>query len=130
VLDDAGLEGALHLYLPGFEKQTGITVHYLKEGESRVVDRDVAIHVYRVVQEALNNVARHAKSADADVRLRFRPEALVLEVEDHGVGFGQAKEGRGMGLVSMRERAELVNGTIEFLNQSGGTVVRLTVPHE
>jgi signal transduction histidine kinase len=131
VLDDAGLEGALHLYLPGFEKQTGISIHYEKEGESREVDRDVAIHVYRVVQEALNNVARHAKSAEAEVRLRFRPEALVLEVEDHGVGFGQAKEGRGMGLVSMRERAELVKGTMEFVRQNGGgTLVRFTVPNE
>src|SRR6202041_3610202 len=89
VLDDAGLEGALDLYLPGFEKQTGIAVRYEKEGESRAVDRDVAIHVYRVLQEALNNVARHAKASEAEVRLRFRPEALVLEVEDHGVGFGQ-----------------------------------------
>ncbi len=129
VLDDAGLEGALNLYLPGFEKQTGIAVHYEKDGESRVVDRDVAIHVYRVLQEALNNVARHSKSAEADVRLRFGADALVLEVEDHGVGFGQQKEGRGMGLTSMRERAELIHGKIEFLRQNGGgALVRLTVP--
>jgi len=131
VLDDAGLEGAVHLYLPGFEKQTGITIHYEKQGESRAVDRDVAIHVYRVLQEALNNVARHAKSSEAEVRLRFHPEALVLEVEDHGVGFEQAKNGRGMGLVSMRERAELVKGSMELVKQNGGgTLVRFTVPNE
>jgi signal transduction histidine kinase len=129
VLDDAGLEGALDLYLPGFEKQTGIVVRYEKDGESRAVDRDVSIHVYRVLQEALNNVAKHSKSTAAEVRLRFRPETLVLEVEDHGVGFPQANEGRGMGLTSMRERAELINGTIEFLKQNGGgALVRLTVP--
>jgi len=129
VLDDAGLEGALHLYLPGFEKQTGIVVHYEKEGESRAVDRDVAIHVYRVLQEALNNVARHSKSARAEVRLKFDREELVLEVEDHGVGFGERSEGRGMGLTSMRERAELIHGRIELLKQDGGgTLVRLTVP--
>jgi len=129
VLDDAGLEGALDLYLAGFEKQTGIEVRYEKDGESRAVDRDVAIHVYRVLQEALNNVAKHSKSAEAEVRLRFHAEAMVLEVEDHGVGFGQEKEGRGMGLTSMRERAELIGGTIEFLKRSGkGAMVRLTVP--
>jgi signal transduction histidine kinase len=129
VLDDAGLEGALELYLPGFEKQTGIVVHYEKDGESRSVDRDVSIHVYRVLQEALNNVAKHSKSTAAEVRLRFRPETLVLEVEDHGVGFPQSSDGRGMGLTSMRERAELINGTIEFLKQNGGgALVRLTVP--
>jgi signal transduction histidine kinase len=129
VLDDAGLEGALDLYLAGFEKQTGIAVRYEKDGESRAVDRDVAIHVYRVLQEALNNVAKHSKSTEAEVRLRFHAEAMVLEVEDHGVGFGQEKEGRGMGLTSMRERAELIGGTIEFLKRSGkGAMVRLTVP--
>jgi signal transduction histidine kinase len=129
VLDDAGLEGAVDLYLTGFEKQTGIAVRYEKDGDKRAVDRDVAIHIYRVLQEALNNVAKHSKSAEADVRLRFRAAELVLEVEDHGVGFRLEKEGRGMGLTSMRERAELVHGTIEFLkNGGGGTLVRLTVP--
>jgi signal transduction histidine kinase len=128
VLDDAGLEGALDLYLAGFEKQTGIAVRYEKDGSSRAVDRDVAIHVYRVLQEALNNVSKHSKSTAAEVRLRFQPEALVLEVEDHGVGFGQEKEGRGMGLTSMRERAELIGGTIEFLKRGRGAMVRLTVP--
>jgi len=93
------------------------------------VDHDVAIHVYRVLQEALNNVARHSKSAEVDVRLRFRPRELVLEIEDHGVGFGQLKGEKGMGLTSMRERAELVHGTIEFSKQNGGgALVRLTVP--
>ena len=129
VLDDAGLEGALNLYLPGFEKQTGIVVRYEKDGDSRAVDRDVAIHVYRVLQEALNNVARHSKSPQADVRLRFQRDALVLEVEDRGIGFGQNNGARGMGLTSMRERAELINGKIEFLELSGGgALVRLTVP--
>jgi signal transduction histidine kinase len=128
VLDDAGLEGALNLYLAGFEKQTGVRVHYQKDGGAQPLDRDVAIHVYRVAQEALNNVAKHSKSPEAEVRLHFRPDAMVLEVEDHGVGFGQ-RNGRGMGLTSMRERAELIHGTIEFLKHSGGgALVRLTVP--
>ena len=89
----------------------------------------MAIHVYRVAQEALNNVAKHSKSSEAEVRLRFLARAMILEVEDHGVGFGQQKERRGMGLTSMRERAELIHGTIEFLKHSGGgALVRLTVP--
>jgi signal transduction histidine kinase len=128
VLDDAGLEGALSLYLPGFEKQTGIVVHFEKDGESRAVDRDVAIHVYRVLQEALNNVARHSKSAEVDVRLRFGTRELVLEVEDHGVGLGHQNGNRGMGFTSMRERAELIHGKVEFLELSEGSMVRLTIP--
>jgi signal transduction histidine kinase len=129
VLDDAGFEGALSVYLPGFEKQTGIEIRYEKCGPSRNVHRDVAIHLYRVLQEALNNVARHSKSAQADVRLSYQTGTVVLEVEDHGVGFPPVKENQGMGLISMRERAELVNGQIEFLPRTGGgALVRLTVP--
>ena len=123
-----GLESAVDAYLPAFEKQTGIEVKYEKTGQGRELDRELSIHLYRVMQEALNNVARHSNSKSAAVRLRFLPEAVVLEVEDQGVGF-QAKQTRGLGLVSMRERAELVNGTIEFgSGESVGVLVRVTVP--
>lgn len=128
VLDDAGFEGAIDVYLPAFEKQTGVAVQYDKSGTSRELDRAVAIHLYRVLQEALNNVVRHSKSASAQVRLRYLPDAVVLEVEDRGIGLSKGR-GNGMGLVSMRERAELVNGRVEFLNaEGGGTLVRMTVP--
>jgi signal transduction histidine kinase len=128
VLDDAGFEGAIDAYLPRYEKQTGIAIHYEKTGAGRELDRGIAIHLYRVLQEALNNVARHSKSKRVAVRLRFLPGSVVLEVEDEGIGFG-ARDGQGMGLVSMRERAELVNGQIEFIDrEGGGALVRLTVP--
>jgi len=128
LLDDAGFESALDAYLPTFEKQTGISVQYEKTGAMRELDRGVAIHLYRVLQEALNNVARHSKSASVQVRLNYLPESVVLEVEDRGIGIGKG-ESRGMGLVSMRERAELVNGRVEFLNaEGGGTLIRMTLP--
>jgi two-component system sensor histidine kinase DegS len=128
ILDEIGFEGALDQYLPGFQKQTGIEVQYEKSGAGRELDRGVAIHLYRVMQEALNNIAKHSKSNRAAVRLRYLPEAIVLEVEDHGVGFGSS-HAYGMGLVSMRERAGLVNGLLDLENcSSGGALVRLTVP--
>jgi signal transduction histidine kinase len=127
-LEELGFETALHQYLPDFERQTGIAIHYEKVGTSREVDRQVGIHLYRVMQEALNNTARHSKSTRASVRLRFLPDTVMLEVEDEGVGFG-SRERPGMGLVSMRERAEMVNGRVEFLDRTGGgALVRLTVP--
>ncbi len=127
-LDEVGLESALGNYLPQFEKQTGIAIHYEKHGASRDLGGALSIHLYRVVQEALNNVARHSKSARAAVRLRFLPKSVVLEVEDEGIGFQNAEK-QGMGLVSMRERAELVNGRVEFLRrEGGGALVRLTAP--
>jgi signal transduction histidine kinase len=88
------------------------------------VDRDVAIHVSRV--EALNNVARHSKSTEVDVRLRFSAKVLVLEVEDHGVGFGH--QNGGTDGIYMRERAELIHGKVEFVELEKGSLVRLTVP--
>jgi signal transduction histidine kinase len=128
ILDEVGFESALEAWLPSFEKQTGIEVRYDKRGEGCELDREVSIHLYRVLQEALNNVARHSNSKCADVRLRFLPQAVVLEIEDEGIGF-QKKDARGLGLVSMRERAGLVNGAIEFAaGERGGALVRVTIP--
>jgi signal transduction histidine kinase len=129
ILEEAGLEAAVNTHLPLYQKQTGIQVTYDASGEVPPMDQRVAIHVYRVMQEALNNIARHSKSARAAVRLRYSPDAVVLEVEDAGVGFDDLQEAHGMGLVSMRERAELVNGRLELLKaEGGGVLVRLSVP--
>ncbi|HEY3742362.1 MAG TPA: sensor histidine kinase [Bryobacteraceae bacterium] len=134
MLEEVGLESALDAYIPVFEKRTGIQVEYEKTGHAPTIDGDVAIHTYRVLQEALNNVARHAKSATAKVRLQLSPTSLTLEVEDSGPGFERSSDrrsgGGGMGLVSMRERAGILHGAIEFINASpqGGGLVRLTVP--
>jgi signal transduction histidine kinase len=130
ILDEAGLETTLEWYLPTVEKQVGMTIAYERSGHAPPVDGTAGIHVYRVVQEALNNVARHSGADRAWVRLRHEADRLEVEVEDHGKGFGE-RSGRGLGLVAMRERADLLGGTIEFLTPpQGGTLVRLTVPSE
>jgi signal transduction histidine kinase len=86
----------------------------------------VAIHVYRVLQEALSNVARHSGTTAAVVRLAFKDRALYLEVEDHGSGLPPGAPRRGLGLVAMRERAELVGGTVTIGAPSGGGAARGT----
>jgi len=131
MLDEAGLESTLDWYLPVVERQAGVHIFYEKSGERFAVDGNAAIHVYRVMQEALNNFTRHSGAKEAWVRLHFRPESLELEVEDHGVGVAAQKTNQGIGLVAMRERAELLGGTIVFAApEQGGTLVRLTVPRE
>jgi signal transduction histidine kinase len=128
VLDEAGLDGALDAWLPGFERQTGVAVDYRKEGEEHGLSHETTIHLYRVMQEALNNVAKHSGSKRAKVRLRFAPHAVTLEIEDDGKGI-RADEKQGLGLVSMRERAEMMKGRIDIRSgESGGTLVRVTVP--
>ncbi len=132
ILDDGGLEKAIDWYLPAFEKQTGIKVRYEKKREGPAVTDRVAIHVYRVLQEALNNLARHSGSPLAVVRLEFPPGRLTLEVEDRGAGMPEPSNGstrKGIGMTAMRERAELLQGTFEVLHRGGGgTLVRLDVP--
>ncbi len=131
MLDESGLESTLDWYLPVVERQAGIHISYEKSGTAYSVDGNAAIHVYRVLQEALNNVTRHSGAKEVWVRLRFLPAALELEVEDHGSGFMAQAVKQGMGLVAMRERAELLGGAIEFARPAhGGTLVRLKVPKE
>jgi signal transduction histidine kinase len=135
MLEETGLESTLDWYLPVVERQAGIHVSYEKSGEPFPVAGNAAIHVYRVVQEALNNLTRHSGSTKAWVRLRFSPQDLQVEIEDHGKGFEPRASSQGIGLVAMRERAELLGGRVEFLRpmpgEGGkGTLVRLQVPRE
>jgi signal transduction histidine kinase len=131
MLDESGLESTLDWYLPVVERQAGIHLSYEKSGTVFPVDGDAAIHVYRVLQEALNNVTRHSGAREAWVRLRFLPKILELQVEDHGIGFTTQTRKQGIGLVAMRERAELLGGSLEFAQPAeGGTLIRLTVPRE
>ena len=131
MLDEAGLESTLDWYIPNVERQTGIAISYEKQGERFPVDGSAGVHIYRILQEALNNVARHSGAKAARVRLSFLPQTLELEVEDRGTGFHERPNKRGIGLVAMRERSELMGGQIVFLHPTeGGTLVHLTVPRE
>ncbi len=128
VLDDAGLESALTVYLEGIERQTGLQIEYKRSGVEAPVSKEIAIHLYRIVQEAVNNVVRHAGAKRAWVRIGFAEHALTLEVEDEGVGY-PAMTAQGLGLVSMRERGDLIGGSIEFLRgTTGGALIRVVVP--
>jgi signal transduction histidine kinase len=131
MLDEAGLESTLDWYIPTVERQTGIAISYRKEGNPFAVDAGAAVQIYRVLQEALNNVARHSGAKQAWVRLRFLPSELELQVEDHGAGFNGQPARQGIGLVAMRERAELMGGRIVFsIPSTGGTMLRLTAPRD
>ena len=139
ILDDSGLDDTVAWYISAAERQFGLDLHYERSGPPAAVASGVAIHVYRVLQEAVSNVARHSGAREAWVRLRTHDAVLTLAVEDRGRGVQvstarastREREGgvRGLGIVTMRERAELVGGTIEFITpDEGGTRVRLRVP--
>ncbi len=129
ILEEAGLERTVDWYLSTIGRTLGLTVSYERPTSPVVVDSEVGIHVYRVLQESLSNVARHSGVNAATVRLRAVHGTLELEVEDHGKGMAASHARRGLGLVAMRERAALVGGSIAFLRPSqGGTLVRMTLP--
>jgi signal transduction histidine kinase len=134
MLDETGLENTVDWYLPMMEKQTGIAIRHSKSGTPFPLDASAGIHIYRILQEAMNNVVRHSGAREAWVRWRFLEDTLVVEVEDHGSGIeARGGEGQmtkpGIGLVAMRERAELLGAAIEIAQPAqGGTLIRLQVP--
>ena len=131
LLDEQGLESTLDWYIPTVERQTGLKLHYERSGSALALNGNAGVQVYRVLQEALNNVKRHAGTQEAWVRIEFHNNFVNLEVEDHGRGFAPNAGHQGIGLVGMRERAELVGGTLAVMQrEGGGTIVRLTVPAE
>ena len=129
ILEELGLASTIDWYLSTVEKQLGIRVTLDTRGTPSQVDSTKAIHVYRVLQEALSNVARHSGTNEAAVRLGFGTDRLEMEIEDGGKGIGPGTTRRGLGLVAMRERAAIVGGTLDFLTSSqGGTLVRFSMP--
>jgi PAS domain S-box-containing protein len=130
VLDDLGLTAALEWYTTDFEERTGI-VCVLKHSDVPKVENIVATAAYRIVQEALTNVARHTSASHVDVTLQRKEDFLTLAVVDNGGGFNVADfgESEGLGLAGMRERASLAGGILEIRSRPGkGTQVYCRLP--
>jgi signal transduction histidine kinase len=132
VLDDLGLIAGLSVHLKNFGHRSGLTIE-LTHGaidENRLTPIVQSV-IFRVIQEALTNVARHAKTECAWVSIRMEGDTLVFKVEDKGCGFliEQAKDNPSTGLSSMAERVMLVHGVYEIVsNRNAGTVVTARIP--
>lgn len=131
MIEGVGLEDTLAWYLPVVEKQTGLKINYEKSGQTYAISGTASIHIYRVLQEAVNNVMKHARANAAWVRLSYSLKELALHVEDDGIGLPVRPSTPGIGIVAMRERAELLGGTISFSRSPhSGTWVCLRIPGE
>jgi signal transduction histidine kinase len=136
VLDDFGLEQTLEWLAAVFEKQSGLPVRFRWDGKESELPPEASIHVYRVVQEALNNVTRHSKAGQAWVTVERLEGELQVEIRDDGTGFDPHHSGGdGLGLMGMRERAQHLHGVLSIESHPGaaaasevGTTVRLRVP--
>jgi PAS domain S-box-containing protein len=130
ILDDLGLSDALRSECLTLSKRDGITVKYHAQDVPTDLSRDVALCIYRVAQEALRNIGRHAQARRAAVRLVANDQQLVLCVRDWGIGFEVAASGKTkVGLESMRERARLIKARLTVHSRRGeGTKITMRVP--
>ncbi len=131
VLHEKGLPDALSSYCEEFSTTRGIPISYSTDRSVEELSPGAALCIYRITQEALGNVAKHANAKQVEVRLTRADGRVCLLVSDDGVGFdpdGSGKSG-GLGLINMRERVRQLNGTFEFDSTPGrGTTVKAEVP--
>lgn len=132
-LDHLGLVAALEWYSREYAERLDAVVDFKSEGLAERLTPEVELVIYRVVQEALTNIARHAHATKVAIRLVFEEAAVEAMVEDNGQGFDLAEatssRERGLGLFGMRERVELVGGTFNITTKPGaGTRIRIGVP--
>ncbi|NLJ34242.1 MAG: histidine kinase [Firmicutes bacterium] len=134
-LDDLGLIPALRRYLEGLEEKDNLWVDLVPLGNEIRLPANVEIGAFRIIQEALHNVAKHARVSRAKVTISYGRKQLLISVRDEGIGFDPGKVadrssgGEHYGLISMRERAELLGGGIEIKSGPGkGTRVIIAIP--
>ncbi len=135
-LDDLGLIPTLQRYILTFQEESGISVSFITKGSEPELKSVISLTVFRIVQEALSNVAKHARANNAVMQLEFLEKNLKLYVYDDGIGFDTAKLNdrneditSGFGLVSMRERVELLGGDMRISSKPGkGTRLNIIIP--
>ena len=132
LLTEVGLAAALQWFLDGFSQHTGISTHLEAPADLGRLPEDMEISLFRIVQESLGNIHRHANSRTALVRVQIKDDALTLEVADQGKG-ARSKDPasgfeEGFGIKGMRERAHELGGKLEIAVTATGTTVCATVP--
>jgi len=129
LLEYSGLVPALQSYCEDFSSMSGIYVTFTADQSIGPVEPDIALNLFRITQEALQNIAKHAHVKQAQVCLRDSAGLLCLAIEDRGTGIVGDSQGRGLGLVSMRERTRVMGGTFEITSEPNqGTAVVVKVP--
>ena len=136
LIDHAGLVPALHALAVDVTRSSGIRVEVTDEsqdGASPPPSTEHALLVYRIAQEALRNVVKHANVSQCQMYISVTPATIELRVTDQGKGFvaDDSARGRGLGLISMAERARLADGKLEVVSRpAGGTGVRAIIPRQ
>ena len=133
-LEDLGLVTALEMLAQETESVSGVKIAFQKEGTEKRLSAPVEMAFYRMAQEAINNVSRHAQASQADLSIRYQNEKVELQVADNGIGFEApntpadfAPSGH-FGLLGMYERADLIGARLEILSSPGqGTKLKISI---
>jgi PAS domain S-box-containing protein len=131
LLDDLGLTAALEWQAEEFQNRNGIICQLIIEPDNLVMGKEISTAVFRIFQETLTNVARHAKSSRVRVRLTRRSDELILKVSDNGKGITmkQISSTASIGLIGMKERVSFLGGTLSINGaKNRGTTVVVTIP--
>jgi signal transduction histidine kinase len=132
-LDDLGLAAALRWYTGEVERRTSLNIDFEVKGDREELPMEVVTALFRVTQEALNNIVKHAEAQHASVYLIYGDEAAKVFVVDDGCGFDlkrQIGDRQSWGLEGMRERASLIGGELDIYSKPGkGTQVEVTIPY-
>jgi signal transduction histidine kinase len=136
MIEDAGFASAAEWYIEDFSRRSGMNITFSTSGDVSRLPEYLKLVLFRVLQEALLNVHRHARAAAGEVRVQRSANVVVLEVKDNGVGipadklarFNRNGTGMGVGLTGMRERVRDLGGRFELNSAPGGTLVRVSVP--
>jgi len=131
ILDDLGLPDAIASECARFQRQDSIAVNFRAENITKEIPPDVAVCLYRIAQEGLRNISRHAGATEVTISLVGKNDTIHLTIMDNGRGLGpdRVKGKQGLGLNSMKERAYLIGGDFSIKSQPGqGTVIEVLVP--
>jgi signal transduction histidine kinase len=136
LLDEVGLLPALEWYVTGFSERSGVTVHKEIVELNCPLSRELNTALFRIIQEALANIHKHAESKEAKIRLHSSDSLIILEITDTGKGIDPERlqkrrygvRGLGVGITGMRERVRQLGGTLEIEPANPGTLIRATFP--
>ncbi len=131
ILEDLGLIDAVRNEINAFRRREGIDVNYLSSELPQKLPKDISLCFFRIIQESLRNIARHARTDSASITLTVLTDHLDMEIRDHGCGFDQEnnREQLGLGLISMGERVRMINGKLDITSAPGqGTRIRVSAP--
>jgi signal transduction histidine kinase len=131
ILDDLGLVQAVQAEFAAFTKKTGIDLSFTHHDFPDSVAQPLALCLYRVIREGLQNIAKHSGARAVSITLQGLSDGIRLLIQDKGIGFDpkEVKKKAGIGLSSMRERVRLINGTISFKSKPGqGTEIEVFIP--